>query len=263
MSGDDFGYFGPGSITWRVHSEPLAMVGGLRALLLQALHPDAMRLLYEKSSFQDDPWARLQATVIYVGTVSFGTTAEVDAAARHVRAVHRRLGISDPHQLVWVHACEVDSFLTAARYAGVRISAEDADQYVSEQVRAARLVGVPATLAPLTTSDLDAYFAEMRPRLRLTPEAREAARVVLAPPLPVPRRWALPARAGWTTLASLAVGLLPSWARRMYRMPPLVGAGVATTAGLRTLRAAVATLPEQWRHGPPYRRAMARVAAAA
>jgi uncharacterized protein (DUF2236 family) len=72
----------------------------------------------------------------------------------------------------------------------------------------------------------------------------------------------LPARAGWTTLASLAVGLLPAWARRMYRLPPLIGAGVATTAGLRTLRAAVATLPEEWRHGPPYRRAMARVAAA-
>jgi uncharacterized protein (DUF2236 family) len=260
---DDFGYFGPGSVTWRVHSEPLAMVGGLRALLLQALHPDAMRLLYEKSSFQDDPWARLQATVIYVGTVSFGTTSEVDAAAAHVRAVHRRLGITDPQQLAWVHACEVDSFLTAARYAGVRIPLHDADQYVTEQALAARLVGVPAKLAPLTTSDLDAYFAEMRRHLRLTAEAREAARVVLAPPLPVPRQWALPARAGWTTLAALAVGLLPAWARRLYRLPPLVGAGVATTAGLRTLRAAVAPLPDRWRHGPTYRRAMARVEAAA
>jgi len=256
----DFGYFGPASITWRVHAEPLTMVGGLRALLLQALHPEAMRLLYARSSFQDDPWARLQATVIYVATVSFGTTSEVDAAAAHVRDVHRRLGITDPEQLAWVHACEVDSFLVAARYAGVRISDAEADRYVDEQARAARLVGVPATLTPHSTADLDSYFAQMRPGLRLTREARQAARVVIAPPLPVPRRWALPARAGWTALSSLAVGLLPSWARRMYRLPALPGAGIATTAGLRTVRAAVTALPENWKHGPHYRAAMARVA---
>ena len=255
------GYFGPGSVTWRVHAEPLTMVGGLRALLLQALHPEAMRLLYARSSFQDDPWSRLQATVVYVATVSFGTTSEVDAAAAHVRDVHRRLGITDPEQLAWVHACLLDSFLVAAQYAGVRISADDADQYVTEQVRAARLVGVPDDLAPRTTAELDSYFVVMRPSLRLTREARAAARVVIAPPLPVPRRWALPARAGWTTLSSLAVGLLPAWARRLYRLPVLPGAGVATIAGLRTLRAAVAPLPEHWRHGPHYQRAMARVAA--
>ncbi len=254
----DLGYFGPGSVTWRVHAEPLTMVGGLRALLLQALHPEAMRVLYERSSFQDDPWARLQATVIYVATVSFGTTAEVDAAAAHVRDVHRRLGVTDPQQLAWVHACEVDSFLVAARYAGVRMSADDADRYLEEQVRTARLVGVPEQLAPRHAAELDAYFASMRPRLRLTPEAREAARVVIAPPLPVRGRWALPARAGWTVLSSLAVGLLPTWARRLYRLPPVPGVGVTTRAGMRTVRLAVATLPETWKHGPHYRRAMAR-----
>jgi uncharacterized protein (DUF2236 family) len=254
----DFGYFGPGSVTWRVHAEPLTMVGGLRALLLQALHPEAMRLLYRRSSFQDDPWSRLQATVIYVATVSFGTTAEVDAAAAHVREVHRRTGVINPEQLAWVHACEVDSFLAAARYAGVRISADDADRYVTEQLRAARLVGVPDELAPRTTSDLAANFAATRPQLRLTREAREAARVVMAPPLPVPPRWALPARAGWTLLSTLAVGLLPAWARRMYQLPPVPGAGLATHAGMRATQVVVAALPETWRHGPHYRRAMAR-----
>jgi uncharacterized protein (DUF2236 family) len=254
----DFGYFGPGSVTWRVHAEPLTMVGGLRALLLQALHPEAMRLLYERSSFQDDPWARLQRTVIYVATVSFGTTAEVDAAAAHVREVHRLLGVTDREQLAWVHACEVSSFLIAARYAGVRLSADDADAYIAEQVRAARLVGVPARLAPRTVADINGYFDAMRPRLRLTPEAQEAARAVIAPPLPVPRRWTLPARAGWNTLVTLAIGLLPEWARRLYRLPSLPGTGITTHAGMRAARVAVATLPETWRHGPHYRRAMAR-----
>lgn len=259
---DELGYFGPGSVTWRVHGEPLTMVGGLRALLLQALHPEAMRRLYEKSSFQDDPWARLQATVQYVATVSFGTTTEVDDAAARVRAVHAQLGITDVEQLAWVHACEVDSFLVAARYAGVRISADDADRYLVEQVQAARFAGVPDELAPRSTAELDAYFDAMRPRLRLTREAREAARVVIAPPLPVPNHWALPARAGWTALSALAVGLLPGWARRLYRLPPVPGVGLVTLVGLRAVRLAVAALPPTWTHGPPYHRAMARAQAA-
>lgn len=260
MASKDAGYFGPQSVTWRIHREPLALVGGLRALLLQALHPEAMGLLYARSDFQDDPWARLQRTAGYVSTVTFAPTAEVDAAAAHVRGVHQRLGITDPAQLAWVHACEVDSFLVAARAAGVRVGPADADRYVEEQLRAAALVGVPAKLTPRSAAELADYFAAMRPRLASTPQAREAARYVLAPPMPVAARYLLPARVGWTTISTLAVGLLPGWARRMYRLPPAPGAGLATAAGMRALRGAVRALPEQWREGPIYRAAKARAA---
>lgn len=261
MRATDLGYFGPGSVTWRIHSEPVAMVGGLRALLLQALHPEAMALLYAKSDFQDDPWQRLHRTITYVGKVSFAPTAVVDAAAQRVREVHERLGVTDPAQLAWVHACLVDSFLASARAAGIRLHREDADAYITEQVRAAQLVGVPDELTPRSVAEMVDYFTDVRPRLRLTREAREAARVVLAPPLPVPLRFALPARLGWTTVSSLAVGLLPSWARRIYRLPPVPGASLATAGGMRALRSAVRALPEQYREGPLYRDAKMRAAA--
>jgi uncharacterized protein (DUF2236 family) len=257
----DTGYFGPESVTWRIHGEPLVLVGGLRALLLQALHPEAMALLYAKSAFQDDPWARLQRTARYVSTVTFASTADVGAAAAHVRAVHQRLDITDLAQLAWVHACEVDSFLAAARAAGLRLGRADADRYVEEQVRAAALVGVPDELAPRTTAELAAYFTAMRPELSGTKEAREAARYVLAPPMPVPGRYVLPARLGWITIGSLALGLLPGWARWMYRLPPAPGAGLATAAGMRALRRAVGRLPVRYREGPLYRDAKARIAA--
>lgn len=257
----DVGYFGPGSVTWRIHSEPVAMVGGLRALLLQALHPGAMATLYANSSFQDDPWARLQRTVGYVATVSFAPRADVDAAAAHVRAVHRRLGIADAEQLAWVHACLVDSFLSAARAAGIRLRHGEADAYVAEQVRAAELVGVPAERIVHDLGELRAFLAGIRPALSGTREAREAARYVIAPPMPVSPRLALPARLGWTTVSTLALGLLPPWARRMYRVPPLPGTALATATGLRALRTAVRTLPAQYREGPLYRDAKARAAA--
>jgi uncharacterized protein (DUF2236 family) len=256
----DLGYFGPGSITWRIHGEPVSMVGGLRALLLQALHPEAMRTLYAASHFQDDLWRRLESTTSYVGVVSFAPRPSVDRAAARVRAVHGRLGITDGDQLAWVHACLVDSFLVAARAAGLGLRPADVDRYVEEQTTAARLVGVPPALVPTTAAELADYIRSVRPLLRATAEAREAARYVIVPPLPVPSRFALPARMGWSAVCSLAVGLLPGWARRMYRLPPVPGTAVATAGGMRALRRTVRLLPERYREGPLYREAKARAA---
>lgn len=260
VSSPDLGYFGPDSMTWRIHGEPVAMIGGLRALLLQALHPEAMQVLYKASNFQDDPWARLQSTVAYIGVLSFAPTNEVDTAAARVRTVHKALGVTDPEQLSWVHLCLVDSFLTAARASGLRLSKADTDRYVEEQTVAARLVAVPDELVPHSGEDVRAMIEALRPKLRGTREAREAARFVVAPPLPIRLQYRLPARAGWTTVSSLAVGLLPGWARRMYRLPPAPGASLVTAAGLRTLRGALRTLPAEWREGPLYRQAKARAA---
>ncbi len=117
----DLGYFGPGSVTWRIHGEPVSMVGGLRALLLQALHPEAMRTLYEASHFQDDPWRRLESTTIYVGVVSFAPRPTVDRAAARVRAVHDRLGITDGEQLAVMAVQKSDGPL--ARSEGGRLAA--------------------------------------------------------------------------------------------------------------------------------------------
>ena len=261
-AGGELGYFGPDSVTWRLHSEPVSLVGGLRALLLQALHPGAMRLLDAKSNFRDDPWARLERTTAYVGVLTFGTVAQVDEAAQRVRTVHHRLGIDDPEQLAWVHVCLVDSFLAAARAGGLPINAAERDRYVAEQVIAAELVGVPSALIPHSQRDVLDFVAEIRPRLAGTREARDAARYLVVPPRPpVPRRFAVPARLGWTGVTSLAVGLLPGWARRMYRLPPMPGSALATAAGMRALRQAARALPEQYREGPIYRDAKARVAA--
>lgn len=256
----DLGYFGPQSVTWRIHGDPVvAMVGGVRALFLQALLPEAVTLLYARSEFRDDPWPRLGGTIAYLSTVSFAPRAEADAVAARVRDVHRRLGVSDPQQLAWVHACLVDSFLRAAHAAGVHLGAADADRYVLEQVRAAELAAVPETLTVRTTAQLREYFTCMQPRLRAGPVARDAARFLLAPPMPIPRQYVLPARIGWAALASMSYTLLPAWAQRMYRLP-LPGAALGTAAGMRTLRLAAHAVPAKYREGPAVRDARRRAA---
>src|SRR4051794_3356736 len=144
----DDGLFGPGSVTWQVHLEPVLWVGGLRALLLQSLHPRVMRGTFQNSALFDPrkAWARFQRTVDFVGTRTFGSTDDVERAARRVRRLHASLRgydpdtgttfrIDEPAGLLWVHCAEIDSYADVARRAGV-IDDEGVERYLAESVRA-------------------------------------------------------------------------------------------------------------------------------
>ena len=256
------GFFGPDSVTWRIHSDPSFSVGGLRALLLQALHPVAMDGVARFSGgFREEPWPRLIRTAAYVDTLTFGTRTQAVAAVARVRGIHRRLGatekttgrtyrVDDPDLLLWVHCCEVDSLLTAARRAGVPLSDVDADRYVAEQVTAADLIGIPVADVPSSVPQLHAYFEAMRPSLSLTPAARDAYRFIVVPPMPTWVRFLTPAQPAWGGLATLAVALLPRWARRMYSLPGLGLTDPAATVALRGFRQAMLRLPQRARRSP-------------
>jgi uncharacterized protein (DUF2236 family) len=268
---DDLGYFGPQSVTWRLHADPMQWVGGVRALFLMALHPLAMAGVDQHSTFRDDPFGRLQRTGEYLGAVTYGTRAEANRAAARVRGVHRRVrGVEpesgtpyrapDPDLLLWVHCGEIDSFLTIGRRAGVRVSAADADRYVAEQVTAAELVGIPRELAPASVAELADYFDRTRPALRLTAAARQTAKFLFLPPMPALVQLATPARVVWASAAGLAFASLPTWARRLYGSPGLPTTDLGASVTLRWLRLASAVLPATIRQPPAYRAAMARLA---
>ncbi|CAN5237167.1 hypothetical protein BH20ACT5_BH20ACT5_20070 [soil metagenome] len=267
----DPGLFGPDSVTWRVHGDPVLAVGGVRALLLQSLHPLAMAGVAQHSGFRSDPWGRLQRTAEYVGQVSFGSTRDAQRAAARVRGIHRQLSgvepesgqsysVDDPELLLWVHCCEVDCFLTTTRRAGLGITDADAQRYVAEQVRAAALIGVPEGMAPDSIEALADYFTAIRPQLRVTAAARDAARFVLLPPMPTWVRFLTPARPAWGGIAGLAFALLPRWARRMYRLPGLPMTDPAASAAVRALRRSLLALPGSVREGPHAKGARERMA---
>jgi len=268
---DDDGYFGPQSVTWRLHADPMQWVGGVRALFLLALHPLAMAGVAQHSTFREDALGRLQRTGDYLGAVTFGTRAQADRAAARVRGVHRRVrGVEpesgtpywapDPQLLLWVHCGEIDSFLTIGRRAGVRVSAADADRYVAEQVTAAELVGIPRELVPASVAELTDYFERTRPELRVTAAARETAKFLLLPPMPALVQLATPARVVWTSAAGLAFASLPRWARRLYGLPGLPTTDLGASVTLRSLRLASSVLPTTLREPPAYRAAKQRMA---
>jgi uncharacterized protein (DUF2236 family) len=229
----------------RVHGDASMFVGGLRALLLQSLHPLAMAGVAGHSGYRGDPWGRLARTSYFLAATTFGPADLADETIARIRSVHavvrgtapdgRPYSAGDPHLLEWVHVAEVDSFLRAHRRYGSRpLSPEERDGYVADTARVARELGVLDP--PETEAALAARIEAFRPELAGTPEARSAARfLLLRPPL------ALAARAPYALLAAAAVGLLPRWARRPLQLPYLPvaeatvvrGAGTAITAGIR------------------------------
>ncbi|MDX6226431.1 MAG: hypothetical protein QOE64_2807 [Frankiales bacterium] len=264
------GLFGPDTVTWRVHSEPILWVAGLRALLLQALHPAALSGVLVHSDFRADPWGRLLRTAEYVGTVSFGTGEDVARVAGRVRALHGKVAgadpktgvhyrADDPQLLTWVHCCEVDSFLRVTQRAGLKLTAAEADRYVSEQVRAAELLGCRRGVVPASVGELAAYFTEMRRELRADSRARRIAAYVLWPPMPTWVSLLTPARPLWAGASSLGLTTLPRWARRLYGLPGLPGTDLMATAELRALRVASSRLPASVREGPHLRAAKDRL----
>lgn len=244
--------FPEGTPITQVHGDASMFVGGLSALLLQALHPLAMAGVAAHSDYRHDPWGRLARTATFLAHTTFGTREEAAAAVASVRAVHesvrgvavdgRRYAASDPHLITWVHLAELVGFLGAyRRYGASSLTPAVADTYVAQTGEIARELGareVPATVRELF-SMLDGY----RPELRGTPEARAVARyLVFEPPLP------LAARAGYAPIAAAAVGLLPRWARWPLRLPwlPVTEATVGRAAGVaitRTIRWSLAGGP--------------------
>ncbi|MFG3496419.1 oxygenase MpaB family protein [Streptomyces sp. NPDC047928] len=245
-------WFGPERPIRTVHADASMFVGGLRALLLQTLHPRAMAAVAAHSGYRGDPWGRLQRTSTFLAVTTFGTADDAQRAVDRVRAVHERVrGVTrsgepyhaaDPRLLAWVHIAEVDSFLTAhQRYGAHPLDAEGYDAYVADTARVAAALGVVAP--PRDRAELADLLAAYRPELRGTREAREAARfLLLHPPLP----WI--ARAPYAVLAANAVSTLPRWAREQLGLPYLPGVErtLVRTAGrvlVRVIRRAMPPPP--------------------
>jgi uncharacterized protein (DUF2236 family) len=244
-------WFAPDRPIRRVHGDASMFVGGLRALLLQSLHPLAMAGVADHSDYRGDPWGRLQRTSLFLAATTFGPATEAQRAVDRVRGIHHRVcGVapdgrtyraSDPHLLEWVHIAEVDSFLLAhQRYGATTLSPDERDGYVADTARIAAALGVPDP--PRTVRALHARLTGYRPELRGTEAAREAARfLLLTPPLP-----AL-ARVPYAVLAATSVAMLPAWARLPLWLPylPPVEATAIHLAG-RTLVGGL-----RWAMSPP------------
>lgn len=193
-TGDDEGYFGPGSAVWAVHSGIPTVVAGIRALLMQTLHPGAMAGVHDHSRYRDDPLGRLAGTVRWVLTTTFADRAQAEAACGWVSRLHERVrgeyvgadgetveySAGDPELVAWVHCVFADAFIGSHETWGGRVPG-GSDQYVREWAIAGELMGMPAP--PRTRAELDAAIAAYVPVLRRDERVDDAVRWLRKPPL--------------------------------------------------------------------------------
>jgi uncharacterized protein (DUF2236 family) len=245
-------WFDPASPIGRVHGDASMFVGGIRAVLLQTMHPAAMRAVAEHSGYRGDMWGRLARTSRFLAVTTFGTARHAEQAVAAVRGIHETVtgtmpdgtpyAASDPHLLSWVHVAEVDSFLRAHQaYCHRPLDRAGRDEYVAQAGEVARRLGVVDP--PTTEAAVAAELASFAPELRATEEAREAVRwLMLHPDLP------LAARPAYGVLFATAASMLPPWVRAELGLPRLTVSGRTVVpplgrAATRTIRWALASAP--------------------
>lgn len=193
--GDDAGYFAEDSAPWIVHAGMGTFVAGIRALLMQALHPGAMAGVHDWSRYREDPLGRLSGTVRWIVVLTFGSTGQADHEVARVGRFHRkvtgeyaagdgsarRYTATDGDLVDWVHVTFADAFLTCHEVWGAPIPG-GADAYVRDWATAGRLMGVSAP--PVTAAELRARrdgFLE-RGELRGDERVAEVVRFLKRPP---------------------------------------------------------------------------------
>lgn len=233
----DPGLFGPSSMTWPVVGDAAVFLGGIRALLVQAAHPEVAAGVSQHSRYREDPLGRLNRTAAFVTATAYGAMPEVDRAIDTVRRRHRPVvgtsprgcpySASDPDLAAWVHNTLTDSFIVAYRIFGPGSDDADADRFVAEQTVVGERLG--ADDLPRTAAGLSGWIAE-HPAVAPSDAAHEAVEFLRAPPLP------LGIRLVYTLLFRAAVATLPpriSTTLGVASLPGDLEIGKATVTALR------------------------------
>lgn len=233
----DPGLCGPDSISWRVVGDVSVFVGGIRALLIQAAHPEVVAGVDEHSRYRDDPLGRLSRTSFYVTSATFGSMPEVKEAVDLVNSAHqgvsgtshrgRSYNASTPELAAWVHNSLTDSFLEAYQRFGGRLSTDQADQFVVEQTRVGEMLG--ASPLPTTAVELREWITG-HPALAPSPGMRAAVRFLQNPPIPAAQK------AGYQVLMNGAITTIPRELTSVLGLTPFPGTRVSSTAMVLGLR---------------------------
>ena len=255
----DLGYFGPDSVSWRVHREVTVLFGGARAVLMQAAHPLVIAGARATGFYERNPWKRLQRTLILTYAITFGTKAEAHAAANRINEIHARIrGVDevtglpydalDPELLLYVHACLVDSALLFEELTVGELDDAGRQRFHEEQMLAAEMVRVPRETIPKTVPELRAHLQDVYDSgaLRVTDSARTVAELFTHPPREA--EW----RAILKGVSRLAFATLPPELRAMYGVRVGAPKRLAMRATFAATRALRPLLPPRYRYIAPY-----------
>ena len=194
--GDDIGLFAPTDAPWIIHRDFSTLVGGVRALLMQALHPGSLAGVAQHSRYEQDPLGRLSGTIRWLTVTTFGSVEAVQNEAGRVNRMHTKVSgeyqtaqgetssyrAADPRLLLWVHIAFMESFLRAHQNYSKAPIPGGADAYVKlwgKSVAPLGLADVPASEA-----DLNQLLDEFSEELIVTDKTRSVIKWIKNAPLP-------------------------------------------------------------------------------
>jgi len=190
------GYYLPSDAPWIVHADLGTLVGGIRALLMQALHPGSLAGVRDHSRYKDDPLGRLAGTIRWLTVTTFGSKQAIAREAARVNGMHTKVRgdyqpakggrcpykATDTDLLLWVHVAFMDSFLRSHQHYASRPIPGGADAYVRLWARSVQPLGLAE--APTDEAGLLACLEKFRPQLVVSDDTREVLYWIKHPPLP-------------------------------------------------------------------------------
>ena len=195
--GDDAGLFQADGAVWQVHGNLGTLVGGVRALLLQAAHPAPLAGVAQHSRYESDPMGRLAGTTRWLTITTFASSEVIAREARRVNAMHAKVSgefteksgarssyqARDPRFLLWVHCAFTDSFIKSHLALGYSLP-NGADEYVREWAKSAIALGLDS--APKSMAELESTLDDFRANdLSSVERTTEVVKFILRPPFGV------------------------------------------------------------------------------
>lgn len=248
-SGETRGLYLPHDAPWVVHGDVATLIGGIRALLMQALHPGSLTGVEQHSRYEHDPLGRLAGTTRWLTIATFGSAEALEAESARVNRMHDHVkgqyvtgaGITkdykaaDPDLLAWVHIAFTDSFLTTHELFGEEKIPGGADEYVSQWSKSVVPLGL--TNAPMSRAELKAEIKRYKDEgiLSTNETTKRVVEFIRKPPL---SRTALIA---YDRMFDGAVASIPEDLREMLGLKgkSLNVAGPITRGLLRAMRLAL------------------------
>jgi uncharacterized protein (DUF2236 family) len=262
--GDDAGLFSPTDAPWVVHGDLATLIGGIRALLVQALHPGSLAGVSQHSRYEQDPLGRLAGTTKWLTITTFGSCSAIEAEASRVNRMHARVQgeytdnsgqvqayrAADQDLLLWVHVAFTDSFLATHQMYGSKPIPGGADSYVRLWAKSVAPLGLDEV--PLSSTELEVLIAGLIEdhTLSVTPMTKKVIRFIQKPPL------SRTARAVYLLLFQAALVTLPPSMQALVGLKswPKWIVVPMTRALLRTMRLAIGS------HSPLEDAALSRLA---
>jgi uncharacterized protein (DUF2236 family) len=241
---EDYGWFGPGSVTWRVWSYPTSpVIGFSRSVVVEELDPFLVAPVTVSSKIYSQPRIRYDRTLRYFATVKFADSRKIVKASEVLMKVHARAGSiepvsglwsdpNNPDQQLWIHLTAWHSILYSYEvYGPGKLSEEDERRYWEECAIAAQAQTIDPDTVPRTREEVRGYFQRMRPRLAASESTQGAMNHLMSPDVVFPPMSALLRPGAWVlakVLRAAILATLPRWQRELanLRQPRIIDAMV-------------------------------------